>query len=575
MRKRWFFVGGAILFFAGLWVLGASPRDLIPEEAGRKTAGSFLGSALMPAFNFEDAEMQARGASFGGKLCKALGLTVGYALVAMSLALVFGIAGGILGSNAWWPRSSLLLQVLRIGSRLLATAVRSVHELMWALLFLAALGTSPLAIMFAIALPYGGTLAKVFSELLDEQVRSTAEFIRVTGGSGFMGFVAGVIPRALPDLTTYGMYRLECAIRSSVVMGFVGIPTIGYEIKTAFQDGHYREVWTYLYLLWGIVIFFEWWGGQVRQRFNKGTPSIEVTGETTLPKLWKARGISPFLRASLIAVVIGVLAGWLVPHQWGSELTWDEQKNNLDRFTHEIVPYPVRKAHGDWGEFKPWFSEKMSTKGNEALARTFHLGTVSILLAGLVSLIGVRFASRSLSSSKAAKTGENHSHAAPIFAFFLRSASMVGRAMPEFILAFLLLMIFGPTMWALILALAIHNGGILLRLGAEVVDNLPAKSSTVILSQGGSKSSAFLVSLLPESFNRLVLFLFYRWESCIREATVLGMLGVLSLGSLISDAKSALFYDEMVLWVTLGAALVFVGDLASDLVRAKLRNATS
>ncbi|MGB0143373.1 MAG: PhnE/PtxC family ABC transporter permease, partial [Akkermansiaceae bacterium] len=120
-----------------------------------------------------------------------------------------------------------------------------------------------------------------------------------------------------------------------------------------------------------------------------------------------------------------------------------------------------------------------------------------------------------------------------------------------------------------------HNGGILLRLGAEVVDNLPAKSSTVILSQGGSKSSAFLVSLLPESFNRLVLFLFYRWESCIREATVLGMLGVLSLGSLISDAKSALFYDEMVLWVTLGAALVFVGDLASDLVRAKLRNATS
>ena len=53
------------------------------------------------------------------------------------------------------------------------------------------------------------------------------------------------------------------------------------------------------------------------------------------------------------------------------------------------------------------------------------------------------------------------------------------------------------------------------------------------------------------------------------------MLGVLSLGSLISDAKSALFYDEMVLWVTLGAALVFVGDLASDLVRAKLRNATS
>ena len=50
----------------------------------------------------------------------------------------------------------------------MATAVRSVHELMWALLFLSAVGTSPLAAVLAMALPYGGTLAKIFSELLDE-----------------------------------------------------------------------------------------------------------------------------------------------------------------------------------------------------------------------------------------------------------------------------------------------------------------------------------------------------------------------------------------------------------------------
>jgi phosphonate transport system permease protein len=575
MRKRWFFVGGALLFVAGLWILGASPRDLFPGEAGRKTAGSFLGSAFRPAFHFEDTELRASGASFGGKIVKALGLTVGYAVVAMSLALIFGIVGGVLGSRAWWPRSTLFLQVLRIGSRLLATAVRSVHELMWALLFLAAVGTSPLAIVFAIALPYGGTLAKVFSELLDEQDRATAEVIRATGGCGFSGFLAGVIPRALPDLTTYGMYRLECAIRSSVVMGFVGIPTIGYEIKTAFQDGHYREVWTYLYLLWGMVVFFEWWGGQVRERFHKGTPAKEVTGPATMNSLWKARGISPFLRVSFLVVIAAVLTGWMLPDKWSSALTWDEQIKNLNRFTHEIVPYPVREADGDWGKLGPWFSKMMSTKGNEALSRTFHLGTVSILLAGVLSLVGVRYAARSLSSSRAKKIGGNKSLGAALLASFFRGASMVGRAMPEFILAYLLLMIFGPTMWALILALAIHNGGILLRLGAEVVDNLPAKSGTVILAQGGSKSSAFLASLLPGSFNRLLLFLFYRWESCIREATILGMLGVLSLGSLISDAKSALFYDEMILWVALGAALVFVGDLTSDWVRSRLRNAST
>ena len=150
---------------------------------------------------------------------------------------------------------------------------------------------------------------------------------------------------------------------------------------------------------------------------------------------------------------------------------------------------------------------------------------------------------------------------------------MLARAMPEYILAFLLLRVFGPTYWVLIFALAIHNGGILLRLGAEVFDNTKSQASEVILAQGGNRSSAYLAAMMPAGFNRLVLFLFYRWESCIREATVLGMLGVASLGFLISDAKVAFFYDEMILWVCLGAALVFVGDLTSDFVRGKLRTA--
>jgi phosphonate transport system permease protein len=137
---------------------------------------------------------------------------------------------------------------IRIGSSLMATAVRSVHELMWALLFLSAVGTSPLAAVLAMALPYGGTLAKIFSELLDESESSAAGVIRMSGGGGLAAFSAGVVTKALPDLVTYALYRLECAIRSSAVLGFVGVPTLGYEIKTAYEDGHYREIWTYLYV---------------------------------------------------------------------------------------------------------------------------------------------------------------------------------------------------------------------------------------------------------------------------------------------------------------------------------------
>lgn len=576
MRRRWFFLGGIFLFFLGLWVLEARPEDLVPKESGREAAGDFLGAAFRPAIDFEDPETRGGEVTFFEKLGGALWLTVRYAVVAMSLAFVLGIVGGVLGSRAWWSRPTLFLQVLRIGVRLIATAVRSVHELMWALLFLSAVGTSPLAAVFAMALPYGGTLAKVFSELLDEGESSAAEVIRVSGGGGFAAFLAGVVTRALPDLSTYALYRLECAIRSSAVLGFVGIPTLGYEIKTAYEDGHYREIWTYLYALLILVVVFEWWGAKVRSLLTKGVPARQVPGDDrSLASLWKARGRSWFLRASVALLLFGVTAGWLVEDQWGAGVSWEQRMRNLDRFTTEIVPFPVQEADGDWGEFVPWLSEKMSAGGTEAVWRTFHLGTAAILLAGIVALVGIRFAARSLASSSPRDVREGNSRSRKLLALVLRGGSMLARAMPEYILAFLLLRIFGPTVWALILALAIHNGGILLRLGAEVIDNTSSQASSVILAQGGSRSSAYVGALLPVGFNRLVLFLFYRWESCIREATVLGMLGVASLGFLISDAKVSFFYDEMLLWVGLGAGLVFLGDLTSDFVRYKLRGKTS
>ena len=230
MRRRWFFLGAIILFFWGLWVLEVRPAELIPNEGGRAAAGDFLAGAFNPAFDFEeDGEIRGKEVSFLEKVGKSLLLTVRYAVVAMSLAVVIGIVGGILGSRAWWSRPNWFLRTLRIGVRLISTAIRSVHELMWALLFLAALGTSPLVAVVAMALPYGGTLAKVFSELLDENASSAAEVVRSTGGSGFSAFFAGVVTRALPDLATYTLYRLECAVRSSqaflISYPIVGIPT--------------------------------------------------------------------------------------------------------------------------------------------------------------------------------------------------------------------------------------------------------------------------------------------------------------------------------------------------------------
>ena len=77
-----------------------------------------------------------------------------------------------------------------------------------------------------------------------------------------------MLPRALPDLVSYTFYRLECALRTAAVFGFVGIETIGYHIKLASDEFHYREIWTYLYLLFAAVALIEWWGASIRKRLK-------------------------------------------------------------------------------------------------------------------------------------------------------------------------------------------------------------------------------------------------------------------------------------------------------------------
>ena len=125
----------------------------------------------------------------------------------------------------------------------------------------------------------------------------------------------------------------------------------------------------------------------------------------------------------------------------------------------------------------------------------------------------------------------------------------------------------------MVLALALHNAGILGKLGAEVVENTDSAAPGALRALGGSRRQIGLLGLLPLGLPRFLLYFFYRWETCVREATVLGMLGMASLGAWIVDARARNRYDEMLFYVLAGAGLVLVGDVVSALVRRVVRRA--
>lgn len=273
-RKRWVAASFILLFFFCAWALGLSPAGLIPPDSSHwDRAGEFFAAALDPAFDYEDENVPDDAEPLVWKACQGLLLTLRFAFGAMSLAVPAALVLGFLGSSAWWPEPCgpglrFVLRSVCTLARLCMSLVRSIHELIWALLFLSAMGVSPLAGMIALALPFSGTLGKVFSELIDEEARDAAAALKAIGHGPVQTFLVGIFPRALPNLVTYAFYRFECALRSSAVLGFVGIETIGLYIELSHEEFHYREVWTYLYLLIGLLAAVDLWGAAIRRRLH-------------------------------------------------------------------------------------------------------------------------------------------------------------------------------------------------------------------------------------------------------------------------------------------------------------------
>lgn len=259
--------------------LGLRPSDLVPSSGGAALAGEFFARAWQPALTYEAAHLPAGTLPLLVKVLQAAYMTVVFAAAAASLSLLMGIPLGFFASAAFWEsrwaadgtsRAARLGQAVsrlaHLGARALIALLRSIHELFWAVLLLAALGFTPLAAVVAIAIPYGGTLAKVFSEILDEAPRAAGRALRASGASHLQSFCFGLVPGALPGLASYAFYRFECAVRASAVLGFFGFPTLGFYLAASFENLHYREVWTYVYALFFLGLVLDWWSGALRRR---------------------------------------------------------------------------------------------------------------------------------------------------------------------------------------------------------------------------------------------------------------------------------------------------------------------
>jgi len=186
--------------------------------------------------------------------------TLAMATAGIALAMLMAIPLGLiitysLSISRIGPASGH--QIAKLGrylARMLMLFLRGIPEIVWALLLVRVFGLGPIAGVLAIAITYGGMLAKVYSEILETENTLPARALLLLGSGRINAFLYGLLPGASQELASYTIYRWECAIRASVVMGFVGAGGLGQLMDQSMKMLNGGEVSTILIMFLLLVL---------------------------------------------------------------------------------------------------------------------------------------------------------------------------------------------------------------------------------------------------------------------------------------------------------------------------------
>ena len=499
-----------ILALVVLWpLLQTSGFSLQPflDLNNLKIIGNFLSQFLPPE----------RSAEFMAYLGQATLETLAIATAGMALACVIAVPLSYLASGA--ARERVTLNPIARG---VLTILRGIPELVWALIFVRVFGLGPAAGVLALGLTYGGMLAKVYAEILESTDPAPARALRASGAGRLQALLYGLLPQAAKELTSYTVYRWECAIRASVVMGFVGAGGLGQLMDQAMKMLNGGEAASILLTFMLLVLAADLVSGWLRRALD-ATPAARA-----LPFGWRS------------AVVLTAIAAGL----WASLRLLNMDLPAL--FTAEAA-----SSMGDFvrGFFPPDLSAEWSRKVLWGVWETLAISVVGTLLAAIAGLL----------------------LALPRWRAPWNLLLNVLRSVPELVWATITALAVGLGPFAGALALALHTAGVLGRLYAEALQNTPPAPARALRLSGSSRFMAFCWGTLPGAAPQLLAYTLYRWEMNIRMAAILGFVGAGGLGQLLYFELSLFHYAQASTVIIAMLLLSIAVDWSSAWLRRAMR----
>jgi phosphonate transport system permease protein len=566
-RARYFVIALVVVTIAALIVswryIG---MGVLPLFTGIGDIFRFLGQCFPPDFY-----------DFPHTLDEAL-ITVCMAIVGTALAAVLGLIVGFLAARNTTPHPAV-----RWLARGFIVLCRSMPDLVFAIIFVQALGVGILPGVLALGFHSVGMLGKLYAEAIEQVPTQPREAVRSTGAGPLQNIATSVWPQVMPAFSSVTLYRLDINLRSAVILGYVGAGGIGLLLEQFMETLQWQRAIGIVLVMFVLIVLMEYVSAQIRRSLI-GDDAPAISGQSrgrraATPRLsrWISAAI-PQPRRELVAegavtrevqASVGNVAARKDPTRppW----TTERVKQNgfalgavvlviLSLWATKINPITaVTDMRQIWDQFREYFPPDFSTDRSGLFTGVYQ----SVAVAVVATVVGLVFA---IPIGLAASRNVAGKWTYRIARAFL----VIVRAVPELILAIVFVVAVGLGLVAGAFALIVGTVGFLSKLVADGIEEVNPVPREAVLSAGAAKIQETVTSVILPAAPAIVGNSMYMLDVNFRSSTILGLVGAGGLGFLLYQANEISAFRTVGAIIILTFAVVLIIEIITNWLRKQV-----
>ncbi len=431
------------------------------------------------------------------------------ALTSWLISIIFGCFLGILSSDIFYKLIKIPVFIKYL-LRFILNIIRSIHELVWCVILMQIFGINFSIGILAICLPFIAINAKVISEQLELVSADLIESISTLNSNNFSTLITLIWSPIIKTIKIFGFYRLECSIRSTAILGLFGVGGIGTSIFLSFQALNFNEMWTYIYSISSLILFFNLILKRVKIKRINSTSILLII----------------FISLLITFYSIYFLINLLINNYYLSNLLLS--KNIFLNFINLPDNY---------------------------LKSIFETITLSIFSSGIA--ISVPPFLLLISQNK-------------YFIITLRFFAFFIRIIPPTIIILILLMFNEPSLSLAAITLGFYNAGITFKLLNNNLSEIDRNNYLAFKSIGLSNRSSWLIGLFIKQSKSYLYYCAYRSDIIFRETAIVSIVGSVGLGWQLKESLSSFAWNEVFIIIFTYSSIAIIGELLNDKIKSKL-----